>query len=294
MKWIIGVDLRETAAGALHFAGWLAENTAGTARPEFVPVHVLEESYLLQVLRHQHIDAVEDLARRAATDQLDRAQIGGLSQPAKIVRGVVADEALVREFDAVHGDALIIGRQAPASERNLVRLGRVARRLVRKLPCPTVVVPPDLRRDAVGKGPIMLATDLEETAGSAARFALRLSHATGRPLVVAHIVPADSDMSRYLPDATVDQFLSQSGLDREKDLKAWMANHGLESAAAIVSHGDVIARLTSIAEVEGSPMIVCGSRGMGTLERMFITSVGTDLSCWARAAVAMVPPTWGQ
>lgn len=293
MKWIIGVDLRETAAGALNFGTWLAANHIESERPSFVPVHVLEESYLLQVLRHQHIDAVEDLARRAATDQLDKAQLGGVAGPARIVRGVVADDALVREFDAEHGDALIIGRQAPSNERNLVRLGRVARRIVRRLPCPTIVVPPDLRADQIGKGPIMLATDLEETAGSAARFAKRLAHVTGRPLVVAHVVPADTDMARYLPDATVDQFLSQSGLDRERDLKGWMANHGLESAAAVVSHGDVIARLSSIAEVEGAPIIVCGSRGMGTIERMFITSVGTDLSCWARAAVAMVPPTWG-
>lgn len=293
MKWIIGVDLRETATGALQFCQWLARHAARPARHTFVPVHVLEESYLLQVLRYTHQSEVEGKALVDARHQLDRAELGAFVEAPKITRAAAADEGLVRELDAQHGDALVIGRQAPSHERHFVRLGRVARRLVRQLPCPIVVAPPDLRADRIGHGPIVLATDLEETCGSAVRFAQRLSHASGRPIVVAHIIPHEVESSRYVPSTTVEQFYSQVGLDRQRDLQQWKTTHGLAESASVVAHGDIVARLSAIAEVEGAPIVVCGSRGLSTVERVFATSVATDLSCWAECAIAIVPPAWG-
>jgi nucleotide-binding universal stress UspA family protein len=292
MKWLIGVDLRETATGALHFASWLAR-VLPEAKPTLLPVHVLEESYLLQVLRHTHIDAVETLALAGTVAQLDRVGIGGLAAPARVVRGIEASDTLVREFDAEHADALVIGRQAQSTDRRIVRLGRIARRLVRRLPCPIVVVPPDLRLDAIGGGPIVLATDLDETSGSAAKFALRLAAATGRPIVVANVVGDDGEASRMLPTESNAELLAQLGLERQAELTAWMNRHGLGGMRSIVAYGDVLGRLTSILAAEGAPLAVCGSRGLGAVERVFIASVGTDLACWAGCAVAIVPPTWG-
>jgi nucleotide-binding universal stress UspA family protein len=293
MKWIVGVDLRETATGALQFAQWLARHAVRPARHSFVPVHVLEESYLLQVLRYAHEADVEARALADATHQVERAELRASAEPPRITRGIAADDALVRELETERGDAIVIGRQAPSHERHFVRLGRVARKLVRRLPCPVVVAPPDLRADRIGTGPIVLATDLEETCGSAVRFSQRLSHATGRPIVVAHIIPHELESARYVPSTTIEQFYSQVGLDRQRDLEHWRATHGLADAATVVAHGDIVARLTSIAEVEGAPMIVCGSRGLGTVERIFTTSIATDLSCWAECAIAIVPPAWG-
>jgi nucleotide-binding universal stress UspA family protein len=293
MKWIVGVDLRETATGALQFSQWLARHAPRAYAHSFVPVHVLEESYLSQILRWSHAQDVEERALADARHQIARAELGGAAEPVKVVHGGVADDALVRELVAEHADALVIGRQAPSHERHFVRLGRVARRLVRQLPCPIVVAPPDLRADQVGGGPILLATDLEETCGSAARFAQRMSAATGRRIVVAHIIPHEIESARYVPTTTIEQFYSQVGLDRQRDLQTWKATHGLGDAGAVVAHGDIVARLTAIAEVEGSPMIVCGSRGLGALERVFVTSIATDLSCWAGTTIAIVPPAWG-
>lgn len=291
MKWLIGVDLQDKAAGALQFAGWLRDHAVSGTTLSFLPVHALEEPYLLQALRHTHLSDVEQKSAADAQVQLEHAGFGPATSTT-VARGVAADEVLVRQFDAAGADVLLIGRQAPKDERTFVRLGRVARRLVRRLPCPLVVVPPDLRSEQIGRGPIILATDLEETCGSAASFARRVAHQVGRPLVVAHVVSDAVETARYLPSATVDQFLSQVGLERDRDLRVWLRGHKLEDAAAVVAHGDVVARLSSIAEAEHAPLIVVGSRGLGTIERLFATSVGTDLSCWAGCAVAMVPPTW--
>ena len=291
MKWLIGVDLEDKATGALHFASWLV-HARPDAHPQLLPVHVLEESYLLQVLRHAHVESVERIALDSTVAQLDRHGIAGAVVPARVVRGIEASDSLIREFDAEHADALIIGRQAPTGTRDIVRLGRVARRLVRALPCPVVVVPPELRRDTVGDGPIVLATDLAETSGSAARFASRLAQSTGRSLLVVNVVTRTGDAARYLPAETAEQIYAELGLERQRELAAWMVTHGLAGAASVVAYGDVIGRLSSLLAAEGAPLVVCGSRGLGPLERIFVASIGTDLACWAGCAVALVPATW--
>jgi len=84
MKWIVGVDLRETATGALQFSQWLARNAARPVRHTFVPVHVLEESYLLQVLRYTQEAEVEAKALTDARHQLERAELSEAAEPVKI------------------------------------------------------------------------------------------------------------------------------------------------------------------------------------------------------------------
>jgi nucleotide-binding universal stress UspA family protein len=294
IKWIVGMDLRDTATGALQFARWLVTNASAKDRHEIVPVHVLEESYLMQVLRHAHLEGIETQAEATANDELTRAELRADAAPARIVRGMVAEERLVAELDAEHGDALVIGRQAPSGERHFVRLGRVARRLVRRLPAPIVVVPPDLRVETIGTGPILLAVDLSDNDASAAKFAMRLAASVGREVTVVHILDHDGEGRRYLPATTVDQFLAQAGLEREHDLQAWKAAHHLEHAPSIVAYGDIVARLVAIAQAENAPLIVCGSRGMGELERVFVASIASELSCWAGCPIAIVPPTWNR
>ena len=80
---------------------------------------------------------------------------------------------------------LVIGRAAERGSRAVVRLGRVARRVLRRLPCPVVVVPPDL--SAVADGPILLATDLDVASASAVTFARDLAARHGRELKVVHV-----------------------------------------------------------------------------------------------------------
>lgn len=286
------MDLRDTATGALQFAGWLMTNASAKDRHEIVPVHVLEESFLLQVLRHEHLAAIQALAEATAMDELAAAQLRDVAQRPRIVRGTVAEERLVAERDAERAEAIIIGRQAPSDERSLVRLGRVARRLVRRLPAPIVVVPPDLRASTIGEGPILLAIDLADDDASAANFATRLAASVGRDVAVVHVMDYDLAAPRYLPPKSFARFLAQAGVDRARELEAWKAEHHLADAPTIVAQGDVVSRLAAVAQTHGAPVIVCGSRGLSALQRVFVASVASELSCWAGCAVAIVPPGW--
>lgn len=245
---------------------------------------------MLQVLRYEHLATVERQATAAAKAFIAKAGLGDRIPEPSVVRGIVADERLAKEVDNLGADGLIIGRQARAGSHRLVRLGRVARRLVRRLPAVTVVAPPELQGATIGSGPIMLATDLGPHGGPAAAFARSFAQATGRELVVAHVVPEATSAPAFLPAATVQQFYEQIGLDRQRDLQGWLRDHGLEGHASVVAEGDVVDRLVGMAANEGAPLIVCGSRGLDPVERVFTSSIATYLACHAPCAVAIVPP----
>lgn len=291
-KWILGLDLRDASTGALQLARWLVTHASPKERHELVPVHVLEESYLAQVLRHRPLAEVQQIAEADANTELGRAELRAVAASPRIVRGMVAEDRLAAELDAEHADAIVIGRQAPSGELHFVRLGRIARRLLRRLPAPVVVMPPELRAENIGAGPILLAVDLVDDGGAAARFAMRVAQSVGRKVVVVHIVEPEPETQRYLPATTIAELHERIGLARGRDLEGWKAAHHLADARSVVAHGDVVSRLVAIAQAEAAPMIVCGSRGMTTVERVFVASSAAELSCWAGCAVAVVPPQW--
>src|SRR5690606_31904612 len=75
-----------------------------------------------------------------------------------------------------------------------VRLGRVARKMLRRLPVPVVVVPPDLEKDAIGDGPVLCTIDTDAHSLAAVRFARELARAVGRELELAHALPTLTDI----------------------------------------------------------------------------------------------------
>ena len=280
MKWVIGLDLRPRGSGALQFARWMAERAASV---ELEGVHVLEDSKLLQLLRRDHGD-IEAVANRRVRETAEQAGLADLST--RVVRSSSIDGRLVEEVQGMRADGLIVGRQGRADETALVRLGRVSRRLLRQLPVPIVMAPPELEH--VGEGPVLLATDLQPASSAAARFAKRVAGVLDRPILVAHIVHSGTDTSDLVPAVTVEQFYRQMGLDREHDLHGWMREHALVDVPAVVGEGDVISRLLGIASEERAPLIVCGSRRLGAAERLFTSSVATELTRHAPCAVAVV------
>jgi nucleotide-binding universal stress UspA family protein len=156
MTWIIGVDLRPLSHGALEFATWLAMNAVTPeSAPCFFPVHVLEEDRLLAVLRYHPLDELVTAAREAAQRTLEQHGRAEWLEHLQIFQALRPEERLeVARADA-GADAIIIGRAAGRKERRVVRLGRVARRLLRALQSTVVVVPPDLQAHDIGGGPIV-------------------------------------------------------------------------------------------------------------------------------------------
>jgi nucleotide-binding universal stress UspA family protein len=285
MRWIVGLDLRPRSDGALRFAAWLARTAPGA--DSFALVHVLEEEHLRAVLRVHHLDEVTAAARDRAVRELARVEgAAGLGTP-EIVRGITADEALAEALARHGADALVVGRIAGREEPRVIRLGRVARRLLRHLPAPVVVVPPD-EDPAARAGPVVALTSLTDDAAEACRFAAAFAERVARPLFVAHVVPF-VDLP-FLPGPTLDDLASQGRRAGEAALAAWIAAHGLLPAQSVVLQGGILEQAEELARERDALLVVAGSTRRSGLERLASPSIGAELAAIAPVPVAVVPP----
>jgi nucleotide-binding universal stress UspA family protein len=290
-RWIVGLDLRPTGQGALRFARWLAGATR-EGQPSFVGVHVLEEDTLRAALRYHHLDELIAGAREEAEMLLHNAGATGVLAALQVVQGVHAEQTLEAARGEHHAEGLIVGRQAPREGHHLLRLGKVARRLLRSLGGPVVVVPPDWEPDAVSpEGPIVCATNLGDGSIPAARFAAELARRLGRALVVVFTVAVPEDYgAHYIPAATRQKIAVESQEFGERDLSAWLADTGLTGTTAVVRQGHVTEQVLRLARETKAALIVTGSRRLSTLERVLITSVGSELCATSPVPVVVVPP----
>ncbi|ABS25238.1 universal stress protein [Anaeromyxobacter sp. Fw109-5] len=290
MNWIVGIDLRPLSHGALQFAAWLAANAGAGGADRFVPVHVLEEEHLRTMLRYHHLDEVIDAAREEAKRTLLREGRAEWLGDLQIVQAVNAERSLEFVRAAAGAEAMVIGRAAAREGHRIVRLGRVARRLLRNLPSPVVVVPPDLRLGDVGPGPIVALTSLADDALEASRFASALARHTGRKLALVHVVgdPAGRGLP-FMPSASLERARLDEVRYGEPELAAWVAAAGLRPDTTTVLQGNVIDEAIAFAERERSPLIVAGARRRTGVDRMLLPSIGRELAATSPLAVAVVP-----
>jgi nucleotide-binding universal stress UspA family protein len=289
MKWIVGVDLRPGSHGALRFASWLS----GCAEPgaeQLVAAHVLEEEHLRAALLLHHMDEVSLGARQAAERIV--AQEGGKARFAEVavVPGTTADETLEDVRAARRADVIVVARASGRGGGGLVRLGRVARRLLRRGGAPVVVVPADLDPAALGDGPVVALTRLTDDSVEACRFARDLAARLRRRLSVVHVAPYVEQVAQYLPAASLDRLRADRRSEAERGLAAWVATHRLAPDAVAVLHGHPIEAAVEHARAERAPLLVVGSRRLSALDRVFQTSFGSDLAAASPVPVVVVPP----
>ncbi|WP_242360962.1 MULTISPECIES: universal stress protein [Anaeromyxobacter] len=287
MRWIIGLDLRPRSHGALHFATWLTK-TVPKSDERFIAVHVLEPEHLRAALKYHHLDELIAAARESGRRTLEREGAGERVQELEILEGMGADDGLIEALARHDADALLVGRIAGRSEAALVRLGRVARRLLRRLPAPVVVVPPDLETADIGGGPIVALTRLDESSTEACRFAGRFAAQTGRRLVLLHVVPYLE--LPFLAGASVDEIAREQKRAAEVACAAWIERLQLHVDEAVVEQGDVLDRADAIVEAREAPLLVVGASRRVALDRLATPSLARELAATAAVPVAVVPP----
>lgn len=287
-SWILGLDLREGAEGPLVFARWLQSALAADGEANLTAIHVIEADQLGLLATAAKREQAKSLATDALSQTLARA--GDTTPLTDIQFAELGTPEDVLSAAASEADGLILGRLAPRGKDRLLRLGGVARRLLRRLPAPTIVVPPDLSRSQVGEGPIIFACDGRDDGLGAARFATRLAELLGRELLLAHVVPLPTGWSvGYLPPDSLKQVRADLRASGERTLERWATQHGLSGHRGVVTEGLVTEELARLAEHEDALMVVTGSRQLNAVERLFVTSVGSELAASTTAPVAVVP-----
>jgi len=294
MKWIVGIDLRPQSDGPVRFAAWLREHVQSEG-DDYAGVHVLEREQLEHM--GQMVDR-QEAARQTQTTMTRVVADAGAAEvlpDPKLVVDEDAEEGLSHAckdaHDADQDPVLVVGRRAKRGEDKLVRLGRVARRLLRTLPAPIVVTPPDLDPSTLGDGPIIAATDTRDDSRAACAWAAELGEKLGRSVLLAHVVPMPEHWgASYLPRDSVARVTEELQASGELALEKWAKEQGLQGHAGVVVQGGVLARLLALAEEVRSPMIVVGSHKLSAVVRFFVASVGSELAAMAKVPVAVVSP----
>jgi nucleotide-binding universal stress UspA family protein len=170
-------------------------------------------------------------------------------------------------------------------------LGRVARRILRDLPAPVVVVPPDWEPPAPDPGPVVVASNLQVDSVHAVKFAAESAERLALPLVLIHVVPLPHDYgAHYLPTAALEQLRRDHEIEGGQRLAQFARDLGLSEARQIVCHGGVVDNLVRVAHDTCASLVVTGSRRLSAFERLLLTSIGSELCTVAPCAVAVVPP----
>jgi nucleotide-binding universal stress UspA family protein len=270
LRWVLGLDLGARSRGALAFARWLRG-----AGESVTSVHVLE-TWMRGYLRSDNYEQFQAVLARAT------AELG----PGD-VQVVEADRAEVGLARAAEGAAgLVIGRAAPSEGPSLLRLGATARRVLRGLPAPVIVVPPDWV--AVGAGPVLVATDLEETSAGAVEFAQQFAARHRRPLELVHVGAAhyndfiDELEPRWLAAREIYR------ADVVDTVREWAVERGLTGARHVV-YGEPSQQIAALAQARDAALVIVGSRRLGTVARAFLSSTASALASFAACPVAVVP-----
>ncbi|MEZ4453431.1 MAG: universal stress protein [Nannocystaceae bacterium] len=283
--WLVGLDLVPEHSGPLALAHWLAE---GASAAPLVGVHVVEDSFLR--FAGEDRERILDAAQAHIAEVLrDDGVLGRFAaREASTARSV---EAGLESAALRHGArGLVLGRWSRRDARTVVKLGRITRRMLRALPVPVIVTPPELAGADLGDGPIVAAVELADHSIEAVRFAAALAREHGRRLVLAHIGAPYDHAAVYRLDAGWSALRIEHRRRLEGEAKAWAAAHAPADAELFVTEGDLVAELLALADARRSPMIVVGSRRLTLTERLFGSSVSSGLAALARVPVAVVPP----
>lgn len=306
MRWLVGFDPTPSSVGVVRFAAWLHARTEGRHALHGVHVDTSAATGL-----HDEVGSGPDLAptEQWARRFLEEQGVAPAFTHVESVHGAPEKvlQALARERDY---DGLLLGRAAPRDTTPLVALGRVPRRLLRALELPTVVVPPDMGEpestpdpaspssEAVSLGPIVVGVAPTPESLEAAGFAVLLGEELDLPVVLVHVVPPSRPVATMgvLSLEPHDPTMSSSDVAPAEDtsgpaaaIAEWATRHGLDGLPLELRVGHVPVELVALARERQATMIVCGSRRLSLIERLFTSSVGSELAAHADRPVVVVP-----
>jgi nucleotide-binding universal stress UspA family protein len=292
-KWIVGLDLRPRSQGAMNYAAWLAERAGEDSPERLVGVHVIEDDHMQAALRYHHYDEVMKAAREATDMCLHKAGLTDAFDEVHVVQGKSAEASLEAARTYHHADGVIIGRYAKSDSIALRRLGRVARRVLRKLGSPVVVVPPDWEKPASDPpGPVVASCNLRRDSVHGMRVAADTANRLGVPLRLVHVVPMPHDYgAHYLPVESLEKLREDHEREGREGLAQFAKDLGMPNCQQEVRQGSVVEALVDEAKQQGATLLVSGSRRLSSFERLLLTSIGSELAATAPCPVMVVPPS---
>jgi nucleotide-binding universal stress UspA family protein len=267
--WVVGVDLTAHCHGALRFADWLHRRTRALGH-RFDALHVIERMRMSTLY-----PGSGPVLQRAI--RLTRANVLAVGarhaiRSIDVARADLAAEELGARATE-DGAGLLIGRAGANEGWSPVALGGTTRLLLRSLPGPVCIVPPDLDVARLDPGPLLVSLEIDESSIAALRFAFGLGRQIGRPVIGVHG--------------------GDDGDDARARIEKWCDEHDLPVPGLRLGAASTTAAAVNDAESERACMIICGATRLTLADRSLYETAGTRLAALASCPVLVIPPGEG-
>lgn len=287
----VGLDFRPQTTGAIQYAMWMckAANLHCSGHLHFV--HVIEPDAMVELIRHADERTMLGAFTQRGKEILDEVAHGEHLHPPEVLAGDAVE--LLEDTARKQGStALVISRRAVSKGgMTLERLGAVARRLLRRLKQPVIVVPPELLMSKVGSGPVLVAIDFSEASVRALAWAREVAATLGRPLRLVNFAEVP-DQAGYAGLVQADRWneLSNEILDRGRErMRKFVVEQHLGDIDTAVVRGPVLPTIADYASSSAACLLVTGSGHHGMLHRIIVPSVASESSAMSSVPVAVVP-----
>jgi nucleotide-binding universal stress UspA family protein len=218
------------------------------------------------------------------------------SVPATVAVDVRVDEAgdahgailtLARELNA---DLLVVGSHGRSGFERLW-LGSVTEKLLRKSPCPVLVVP---RGDSASARPehpgrVLCPVDFSEASIRALQYAAHVAEASGAELTVLNVieVPPELHADPSRTGIDVDKVRAEAHAESLRQLHCWTRKYVRATVPvhALTREGAAYRAILQAASARAADLIVMGVHGRGAIDRFVF---GSNTARVARGAACPV------
>jgi nucleotide-binding universal stress UspA family protein len=287
---VAGVDGREGGRAAAELAARLAPRRlvlACSCPIEAHPLRWVDPDYPGQLRAEAH------RMLHAVGEQL------GADADLRVVLDLSPAHAL-HELTAREGaDAIVVGPCRHPSAAGRVALGDVTTAVIADAPCPVVVARPPAAPPAEGALRIGVAFDGRAESRAALELAATIAEQAGGHLVVRTVVDPVPPLSVGAPSVEVVSMWPPppdlAAWDRIVDGTCERARGDLDEALAglvVPAAGEVVRGRVAdeLVRLSGEvDLVVCGSRGWGTVRRVLLGSASDHLVRHAACPVAVAP-----
>lgn len=240
---------------------------------------------LFEVQREQaEADLTASKARAAAAGVVVDTSLRG-GQPAREILSLATESS---------ADLVVIGTHGRGGVEHML-LGSVAEKVLRKAPCPVLIVPPAAEAGDAEFSRILCPVDGSAVSAEAVAFALSLARETdGRLILLSVVEPVpvsgefgalDADEYRQLGETHARTILTEAV---PANVREWCR---VDERIAL---GKASERILDTARTERADVIVMGVRGRGAIDLLAFGSTTNEVVRRATCPVLAVHPKTGQ
>jgi nucleotide-binding universal stress UspA family protein len=244
-------DFSEPSEAALPFAVSIARNYGSVVNA----LHILTPPSLVCSTAETGDEEANSEEEFAQSEMLKLdSQLSGIAHETNIEWGGNIWATVAQAIQDTHADLLILGTRGRTGTEKLM-LGSVAEEVFRKSIVPVLTIGPSVSRGTRSNGEfrrVLLATDLEPSAGAAARYAISIAQESQARLILLHVIRNRRGTPKTSPKGSVAEIMHRLAGMVPEDSKLYCRPE------LAVEYGDPATTILRAAKDRGADLIVMG------------------------------------